>query len=82
MIANGSPPLGDNDPDAAGESYKSFSARWDDPAEGEVLKKLVSRFDGQGVVLNTGANEPKTDKGEQGGGEVEKMAKRATKLGK
>ena len=63
--------------------YKTFKARWDDPTEGALLKQFVDRFDGNGIVLkntqpgaelSTG-NAPKT-------GEVSKMAKRATKLGK
>ena len=47
-----------------------------------MLKRLVKRFDGTGIVPITGANEPKPEQGGEHTGEVEKMAKRATKLGK
>ena len=43
------PTLGDSD----AEAYNAFSARWDDPQEGPLLKKFIDRFDGQGVVLKT-----------------------------
>lgn len=66
-------------------SYRAFSARWDQedqlPPEQQVLHKLVDKFDGAGVTLKTSEQEPEvgTDAGQS---EVEKMAKRATKLGK
>jgi hypothetical protein len=72
------PTLGDSDADA----YKAFSARWDDPQEGPLLKKFIDRFDGQGVVLKTNNQEDRPQQGGGKTGEVEKMAKRATKLGK
>lgn len=72
------PTLGDSD----AEAYNAFSARWDDPQEGPLLKKFVDRFDGQGVVLKTHNQEDNQQQGGEKTGEVEKMAKRATKLGK
>lgn len=56
--------------------YDRFAARWDsDP----ILKQLVSRFDGHGVVVKTNAHEPKPGVGEPPKpGLVSKMAKRAT----
>ena len=60
--------------------YDRFAARWEqDP----VLKQLVDRFDGHGLVIKTQAKEqPAQGNPEQGNDEVSKMAKRATKLGK
>lgn len=67
-------------------SYRAFAARWDQedqlPPEKQVLHKLVSKFDGSGVTLKTSEEEPEVGGGEGGQSEVEKMAKRATKLGK
>ena len=61
--------------------YDEFAARWDsqDPND-QILHKLVDRFDGHGLVIKTKEKDMpgQTDKK----GEVEKMAKRATKLGK
>jgi hypothetical protein len=45
------------------------------------LKQLVDRFDGNGIVVKTEKEADKLPQGEKTG-EVEKMAKRATKLGK
>ena len=58
-------------------AYDEFAARWDDPAEGALLKKLVSKFDGSGLTLKTRDSDPiqKTSHKER---EVSKMAKRAT----
>ena len=72
------PTLGDSD----SEAYDAFAARWDDPQEGPLLKKFIDRFDGQGVVLRTNNQEDRPQQGGEKTGEVEKMAKRATKLGK
>ena len=72
------PTLGDSD----AEAYDAFAARWDDPQEGPLLKKFIDRFDGQGVVLKTNNQEDRQQRGGEKTGEVEKMAKRATKLGK
>jgi hypothetical protein len=66
-------------------SYRAFAARWDQedqlPPEQQVLHKMVDKFDGTGLTLKTTEEEPEvgTDSGQS---EVEKMAKRATKLGK
>ena len=81
LIAAGAPPLGDNN-HGHDTSYTAFSARWDDPQEGPLLKKFIDRFDGQGVVLRTNNQEDRPQQGGEPTGEVEKMAKRATKLGK
>jgi len=58
--------------------YDTFKARWDtDP----ILKKLVDRFDGHGVVLKT--NNPQLAQGDKAKkSSIDTMAKRATKLGK
>ena len=61
--------------------YEAFAVRWDDPQEGALLKQLVKKFDGNGLLIKTHQRDsqlPHTQKT----GEVEKMAKRATKLGK
>lgn len=58
--------------------YDRFAARWD--AEPE-LKQIVDRFDGNGLVINTNDQAGQLPQG-QDTGQVEKMAKRATKLGK
>jgi hypothetical protein len=56
--------------------YDRFAARWEtDP----VLKQLVARFDGQGVVIKTKQPEDTPMQGTPPKpGEVSKMAKRAT----
>ena len=54
--------------------YSTFSARWE---KEPVLKQLVDRFDGHGLVVKTAAK----DQPEQGGKKtnaMDKMAKRAT----
>jgi hypothetical protein len=58
--------------------YDRFAARWE---QDEMLKQIVDRFDGNGLVVKTDVQEPKLPQGQQTG-EVAKMAKRATKLGK
>lgn len=58
--------------------YDRFVARWD--AEPE-LQQIVDRFDGNGLVIKTQDKDSQLPQGEKTG-EVEKMAKRATKLGK
>jgi hypothetical protein len=59
--------------------YDRFAARWDsDP----VLKSIVDRFDGNGLVIKTDNNAQQPEQGTPQPNEVEKMAKRATKLGK
>jgi len=59
--------------------YDRFAARWDsDP----VLKSIVDRFDGHGLVIKTANNAQQSEKGAPQPNEMEKMAKRATKLGK
>lgn len=58
--------------------YDRFAARWEtDP----VLKQLVDRFDGQGLVIKTNEKEPST-KTSHKEREVSQMAKRATRKGK
>lgn len=57
--------------------YDRFAARWEtDP----ILKQLVARFDGNGLVIKTNEKEPsaKTSHKER---EVSRMAKRATRKG-
>lgn len=59
--------------------YDRFAARWEtDP----VLKQLVDRFDGSGLVVKTQAqgDEPEVAQ-QQDTGEVSKMAMSATKRG-
>lgn len=59
--------------------YDRFAARWDsDP----ILQQLVDRFDAAGVVLKTANKENNVSQGQAQPGQIEKMAKRATKLGK
>jgi hypothetical protein len=59
--------------------YDRFAARWDsDP----ILQQLVDRFDAAGVVLKTANKENNVSRGQAQPGQIEKMAKRATKLGK
>ena len=81
LIAAGAPPLGDNN-HGHDTSYTAFSARWDDPQEGPILKQFVDRFDGQGIVPKTNNGEAQPEQGGEQTGEVAKMAKPATKLGK
>lgn len=67
-------------------SYRAFAARWDQeeqlPPEQQVLHKMVDKFDSTGLTLNTSEEEPEVGNSAGGQSEVEKMAKRATKLGK
>jgi hypothetical protein len=65
MRASGSPAI----------DYDRFAARWEqDP----ILKKIVDRFDGQGVVLKTQAHQEQPGQGKPQPQEIDKMAKRAT----
>ncbi len=61
--------------------YDEFAARWDDPEEGVILKKLVDKFDGHGLTVKTNEKDKiaKTSHKEK---EISRMAKRATKLGR
>jgi len=43
-----------------------------------MLKQLVARFDGHGVVIKTDAKEPKPEQGEPKAGLMDKAAKNAT----
>ncbi len=63
-------------------SYDTFKQRWDSQDQSDaILKGLVDRFDGHGIVLkNTDSQELPQGQGKPS--EVSKMAKRATKLGK
>jgi hypothetical protein len=55
--------------------YDRFAARWEqDP----ILKKIVDRFDGQGVVLKTQVHQDQPEQGKPKPKELDKMAKRAT----
>lgn len=55
--------------------YDRFAARWDsDP----ILKKLVDRFDGHGLVVKTHEQEPQTPQGQQSG-MMDRAASAATK---
>lgn len=59
--------------------YDRFAARWDsDP----ILKQLVDRFDGHGLVIKTQEKEEPKQQGQAKPGLVAKMAKRANSLGK
>jgi hypothetical protein len=54
--------------------YDRFAARWEsDP----ILKQLVARFDGQGVVIKTKGTDDQPEQGEPKKGLVDKMAKHA-----
>ena len=55
--------------------YEGFAARWEQEPE---LKKLVSRFDGQGLILNTPGLEDQPEQGKPKTSGIEQMAKRAT----
>ena len=67
-------------------SYEAFAARWEEeeqmPPEQQILHNLVVRFDGSGVTVKTQDAKQKPAVGGEEEGEVSKMAKRATKLGK
>ena len=57
--------------------YDRFSARWDDPEEGKLLKQFVDRFDGNGLVIKTGQGN-ELPQGSHREVEMSRMAKRAT----
>lgn len=55
--------------------YDRFAARWEtDP----ILKKLVDRFDGHGLVIKTN-NKEQLPQGQHKEREISRMAKNATK---
>jgi hypothetical protein len=55
--------------------YDRFAARWDsDP----ILKQLVTRFDGHGLVVKTKNKEDETEQGTPKPSMMDKAAKRAT----
>lgn len=76
------PTLGGPDPRTGQdhESYAAFEKRWNDPIEGAILKKLVDRFDGQGVVLAGGPKDLPGQQGKQGPNLVAQAADRANSL--
>jgi hypothetical protein len=56
--------------------YRRFAARWDsDP----ILKQLVTRFDGHGLVVKTKNKEDETEQGTPKPSMMDKAAERATK---
>lgn len=56
--------------------YDRFAARWDaDP----ILKQLVTRFDGHGLVVKTKNKEDETEQGTPKPSMMDKAAERATK---
>jgi hypothetical protein len=56
--------------------YDRFAARWDtDP----ILKQLVARFDGHGLVVKTKNPEDEAEQGEEKPSMMDKAAERATK---
>lgn len=61
-------------------SYDAFAARWESEDEGPLLKKLVKKFDGGGLVLRTREEQP-GKQNDAGQSEVSKMAMSATKRG-
>lgn len=67
-------------------SYEAFAARWQEEEsmapEQQILHNLVVKFDGTGVTVKTQDSKQQPQVGGEEGGEVSKMAKRATKLGK
>jgi hypothetical protein len=73
----GAPALGGDEQND--DSYNAFATRWDNPEEGEVLKRFVDRFDGNGVVLKTGDGDSQPMQGQpEKSGQMDQMAKRAT----
>lgn len=56
--------------------YDRFSARWEDPEEGPLLKQLVDRFDAAGLVIKTNTKD-KAPQGKHRELEMSRMAKRA-----
>ena len=63
--------------------YKIWEQEATLPPEQQILHNLVVKFDGSGVTVKTQDSKQQPEVGgEEGGGEVSKMAKRATKLGK
>jgi hypothetical protein len=56
--------------------YDEFAARWDSEP---MLKQLVARFDGQGLVIKTKGMDSDPTQGEPKTNGVEQMAKAATK---
>jgi hypothetical protein len=54
--------------------YREFSARWE---KEPILKQLVDRFDGHGLVVKTAAKD-QLEQGQKKTGAMDKMAKRAT----
>lgn len=55
--------------------YDRFAARWEsDP----IMKKLVTRFDGHGLVIKTDKQEPELPQGEKSG-MMDRAASAATK---
>jgi hypothetical protein len=63
-------------------NYDGFAAAWDSEDETGILHQLVDRFDANGLVIKTNNKDNMPQQGQQQAGELEKMAKRATKLGK
>jgi hypothetical protein len=56
--------------------YDRFAARWDaDP----ILKQLVARFDGHGLVVKTKNKEDEPEQGDTKPSMMDKAAERATK---
>jgi hypothetical protein len=59
--------------------YDRFAARWEtDP----ILKQLVDRFDGHGLVIKTNKGETKPAQGKPAPSKMADAAKRATRKGK
>ena len=54
--------------------YREFSARWE---KEPILKQLVDRFDGHGLVVKTAAKD-QPEQGQKKTSSIDKMAKRAT----
>ena len=61
-------------------SYTAFAARWDSEKEGPILKQLVQKFDGGGLILRTQDAQPSKEN-DTAPSEVSKMAMSATKRG-
>lgn len=55
-----------------------FAARWDQEDDSGILHRLVSDFDENGLTINTGNPVTPVNQNEPKGGEISKMAKRAT----
>ena len=57
---------------------EEFAARWDQEDDTGMLHQLVSSFDENGLIINTGIPTEPVDQNQPEGGQISQMAKRAT----